>query len=49
MRDLLRKLMFWREDTVELDFEVSGCFTLPEEHDACEDVDSAAPEQTPTD
>ena len=27
---LLDKLLFWKKETVELDYEVSGCFTLPE-------------------
>lgn len=26
---VLDKLMFWKKETVELDYEVSGCFTLP--------------------
>ena len=30
MQQLLRKLMFWKQDTVELDYDVSGCFTLPD-------------------
>ncbi len=26
---VLDKLMFWKKDTVELEYEVDGCFTLP--------------------
>lgn len=26
---LLDKLMFWKEEATELDYDVEGCFTLP--------------------
>lgn len=26
---LLDKLMFWKEETSEVEFDVKGCFTLP--------------------
>ncbi len=30
---LLDKLMFWKEDTSEIEFDVKGCFTLPSDLD----------------
>lgn len=40
---LLDKLMFWKKDTVELDYDVEGCFTLPgAELDTAEPAEATA-------
>lgn len=43
---VLDKLMFWKKDTVELDYEVGGCFTLPSEGAEDEATPAAEPVTT---
>jgi len=39
---LLEKLMFWKEETTELDYDVKGCFTLPTDAENLDPGDAIA-------